>query len=356
MIGIKEDQELSGSKKTITEKQQVNLEKANKWLRRAQMDFNAFKRMVPFNRKMHKGVRCIDPALAVYLLQQTIEKAAKSIAVATGKYSDGRLRSHSHNSLKILLDFYRESLNTIIKIPGLNAVGMGFGIDFSEGLNKILNLIVEVGKTSKERIADETLYREQFAMATDAGIENMLNMLLLLRSSAFIGIPKSIFGPHGKIVIDKHKLNTSTPKDFVSSVFSELEKKLNIPRISENTIKLLEDIVGLLATDGIIDQGDEKNIVVERPIDEQLGQWALIALLVLAMYTFPHESTTRYPRPSGKKQVTGPLGYEDYDDSLGIVSQLARIGYLTMLTLDGIGPELETIAVFYPVVESKLKQ
>ena len=346
---------MSSSNKTIAKKQQVNLEKANKWLRRAKMDFNAFKRMVPVGKNIRKGVRCTDPALAVYLLQQSIEKAAKSVAVATGKYSDSRLRSHSHNSLKVLLDFYRESLNTIIKQPGFNAVGMGFGIDFTEGLDKIMNLIVEVGKTSRERTADKTLYREQFAMATDAGIEKMLDMLLLLRSNAFIGIPKSIFGPHGKVVIDKQKLNTSTPKDFVSSTFSELEKKLNIPRISENNLKLLEDVVGLLAPDGIVDEGDEKTVVVERPTDEQLGQWSLIALLVLAMYTFPHESTTRYPRPSAKKQVTGPLGYEDYDESLGIVSQLARMGYLTMLTLDGIGLKLETVAAFYPVVEARFK-
>lgn len=344
---------MSDTNKTITKKQQTNLENAKKWLRRAQMDFNAFKRMVPFDKNTHKAIRCTDPALAVYLLQQSIEKATKAVAAATGKYSYRRLRSHGHNSLNVLLGFYRESLNTITKVPGLNAVGMGFGLDFNEGLNKIINLIAEVEKTPKGRKASEILYREQFAMATNAEIDKMLNLLLLLRRNAFIGIPKSIFGPHGKIVIDGQKLNTSTPKDFVSSTFKELGKQLKIPQLSEDNFKLLEDIVRLLAPDGITNEGNGKNIIIERPTKEQLGQWSLIALLILAMYTFPHESTTRYPRPSAKKKTPEPLGYEDYNESLGIVSQLGQMGYLTMLAIDEIEPELEAIATFYPVVESK---
>jgi hypothetical protein len=42
-------------------------------------------------------------------------------------------------------------------------------------------------------------------------------------------------------------------------------------------------------------------------------------------------------------------------DKPGIVSELGRLGYLTMLALDELEPELEAIASFYPVIETKLK-
>jgi len=338
---------------TITEKQQTNLENAKKWLRRARMDFNAFRRMVPFDKKSRKTVRCTDPALAVYLLQQTIEKATKAVAAATGRYSYRRLKSQGHNSLKILLSFYRGIINTIIKRPELNALGAGFGLDFNEGLNKIINLMMEVKKkTDKERKAGGTLYVDQLAGATNAEIDLSLNLLLSLRGIAFIGVPKSIFGPHSKIVIDRKKINTSTPANIISSTLEELRKQLVIPQLSESTSELLENTVKLLAPDGITEEDSEEKIVIERPTKELLGQWSLIALLILAMYTFPHESTTRYPGPSAKKATSKLNGYEDYNESLGIVSQLGRMGYLTMLALNELEPELETIAGFYPTVET----
>jgi len=343
---------MSNLNKTITKKQRTNLENAKRWLRRAQMDFNAFKRIVPFDKKSRKPVRCTDPALAVYLLQQTIEKAAKAVAAATGRYSYSKLRREGHNSLNVLLGFYRQVLNTITKQPELNALGIGFGLDLSEGLGKIINLIMEVKKTHKKRKAGEILYVDQFAGATSAGISQSLNLLLSLRSIGFLRVPKSMFGPHSKIVIDKQRLSMNTPGDLVDSVLKEAGKQLNIPQLSEEQLRYLEDIVKLLASDGIIDDDKEKRIVVERPTKDLLGQWSLIALLILAMYTFPHESTTRYPGPSAKKATSKVSGYEDYDESLGIVSQLGRMGYLTMLVLGTLEPELETIACFYPTVEA----
>jgi len=344
---------VSNSNKTITKRQQTNLENAKRWLRRARMDFNAFRRMVPFDKKSRKPVRCTDPALAVYLLQQTTEKATKAVAAATGKYSYSKLKRLRHNSLNVLLDFCQQIINAITEQPELNAIGIGFGLDLNEGLNKITNLMSEVKKTPRERKAGEVLYREQLAEASDAGIAKALDLLLLIRGEAYIGVPRSIFKPHSKIVIDKRRLNMDTPEDLVNSFLQEAEKQLNIPQISESQVNYLEDIVKLLAPDGIIDDDkEEKKIVVERPTKDQLGQWSLVALLILAMYTFPHESTTRYPGPSAKKATSTPNGYEDYNASLGIVSQLGRMGYITMLALNELEPELETIAGFYPTVEA----
>lgn len=319
------------------------------------MDFNAFKRIAPFDKNTQKVIRCTDQALAVYLLQQSIEKATKAVAVATGRYSDKRLRSHGHNSLDVLLGFYREILPTITSQPDLDAIGKGLGIDFSEGLNKIINLSGELGKTSKDRKPGEILYEEQFAQANATQINSILNLLTTLRA-VFVEIPRSIFGPHGKVEINTENLNMETPTSFVSSAVEELGKQLNLPQVSEDNLKLLEDIVKLAAPNGIVNKDNEKNVVIQKPTTEQLGHWSVIALLILAMYTFPHESTTRYPSPSNKEETRSPSGYEDYNETLGIVNELGRMAYLTMLALDEIEPELESIASFYPVVEYKLKR
>jgi hypothetical protein len=345
---------VSNSNKTIAEKQQTNLENAKRWLRRAQMDFNGFKRFVSVDRKSRKPVRCSDPALAVYLLQQSIEKATKAVAAATGKYSYRRLKSQGHNSLKLLLSFYRDILKTILKRPELSALGAGLGLD-NEGLNKIINLMMEVEKTSKNRKADETLYVEQFARATNAGISQILNLMLFFRGSGFLGVSKSVFGPHSKIVIAREKIDTTTPQNFVSSTFEELGKQLNIPQLPKGIFELLENLVKLWAPSGITEEGSEGKIVIERPTKEMLGQWSLVALLILAMYTFPHESTARYPGDIIRKKTSAPSRYEDYNENLGIVSQLSLMGYVTMLALNELEPELEAIAAFYPVYEAKFK-
>jgi hypothetical protein len=336
-------------------KQQQNLDASKKWLSRARMDFYAFKRIAPFNKNTQKVIRCTDQALAVYLLQQTIEKATKAVAAATGRYSDKKLRSHGHNSLDVLLGFYNENLTAITSQTDLNAFGTGLGIDFGDGLNKIINLRGELGKTSKDRRNGELLFEEQFAKATSTEINNILNLLFIIRT-IFIQTPKSIFGTHSKVEISTENFNVENPKSIVSSTIEEFSKKLNLPQLSEDNRKLLEDYVKMVAPKGIPKEDTGKNVTIEKPTEEQLGQWSLIALLILAMYTFPHESTTRYPRPGNSHGTRWPSGYEDYDENLGIVCELGRMAYLTLLVLDEIEPELESIASFYPVVEYKLKR
>jgi hypothetical protein len=70
---------------TNTNKVSKNLVFAERWLNRAIKDFDAFKRLVPFDRKTKKTVICQDPALAVYLLQQCVEKSVKAAAIASGQ-------------------------------------------------------------------------------------------------------------------------------------------------------------------------------------------------------------------------------------------------------------------------------
>ena len=93
----------------VINKQTKNLEYSYKWLQRAKNDLKMFKQLVPCNKYTRKIAYCKDPALCVYLLQQSIEKATKAVAAATGKYPYSKLKSHGHNSLAVLLEFYKRT-------------------------------------------------------------------------------------------------------------------------------------------------------------------------------------------------------------------------------------------------------
>jgi len=161
---------MTNLKPSLTKKHKANLVYAHKWFSRAQKDFHVFKQLVPFDKSTRKVVRCTDPALAVYLLQQSIEKATKAVAAATGKYPYGRLKSHGHNSLAMLLDFYRETLQAMGGVIGIETIfKSGFGLDVQEGLSKIENIKMEAVKGPRDRKKGETLYREQFAMISAVG-------------------------------------------------------------------------------------------------------------------------------------------------------------------------------------------
>ena len=84
----------------INSRREANLEYSKRWIRRAQLDFKLFKHLVPLKSGPYSIVHCQDPALAIYLLQQSIEKAIKAVAVATGEYSHLKLRlQHGHNEV-----------------------------------------------------------------------------------------------------------------------------------------------------------------------------------------------------------------------------------------------------------------
>lgn len=341
------------TRQSVRKKQRANLEYSYGWFVRAQRDFNAFKMLVKFNRDSHDAVPCKDPALAVYLLQQSIEKAAKAVAAATGKYSYSRLKSHGHNSLVMLLDFYQEILNMMVSGEGIGAVFEAFGLDVGNGVDKVSSLKMAAAKKPKDRQKGEVLYSEQFATASADEIDGILDFLLLLRNDAFLGALKKIFGPHSRVTINGEGLDTRTSEDLVASFSREAGKQLNFPELSQVQLKAMSKLLDILAH-GPLEQEHVagKRFTVTRDTTGQLGQWSLIALIFLAAFTFPHESTSRYPGPRRKKATYAPLGCEDYNQSRGLVNRFGRLGYVTMLVLNELKPELEVVSAFFSVLES----
>jgi len=339
----------------ILNRQRRNLEYSYKWLQRAKDDFQIFNQLVPCKNDTRKIVYCKDQALCVYILQQSIEKATKAVAVATGKYPDNKLRSHGHNSLAVLLDFYERI------IPSLGSISLGnvimtkaFGLDIKDGSAKIQTVLTESEKTSRDRKPGEKLYREQFAAASSSEIDSILDFLLKIRKEGFVGVLSSIFGPHGKIPINGKQLDLKTPDGFLNSLLIQAGMQMNLPQLTDGQQEAMLEYVKAFSRNGIAHDNDtEKYIIDRREFEEQnLGQWALIALLFLAAFTFPHEATARYPGP--RKKSPKPAGCEDYHEELGIVNRIGRIGYVTKLAINGLKPELEAISSFFPVIESGL--
>jgi hypothetical protein len=321
---------------------------------RSRKDFNAFNKLVPFERKTHRSVRCSDPALAVYLLQQSIEKAIKAIAVASGRYPHRKLRRFSHNSLALFLDFYDNTLSLMLSSMRLKPMFDAFGLDAVGGLDKIRELKGEAKKTAKGKKKGETVHRDEYASMSPEAIDGLLNFLLIIRKKAVLGVLSSVFGPHSKVRISGEAIEAGSSKAFVDSMLSEVRTKLNIPELTEEQRKALITFHGVLSSiqPGVTgDQSTEKTIELGRDTDEWLGQWAMIALILLAAITFPHESTSRYPVPKGR---TRELGCGDYDEKLGIVNRLGQLGYVVELAIDEIEPQLETVAIFFSGVAARL--
>lgn len=339
----------------LTKKQKANLEYSYQWLTRARKDFDVFKKLVTFDKKTQRVVRCSDPAMAVGLLQQSIEKATKAIAAASGLYSYKRLRQFSHNSLVVLLDFFAKTISSMLSTMELEPMFDAFGLDAVGGLDNIRELKGKAKKTTKNKQEGETIYREEFASMPPEAIDGVLNFLLLIRNKAYLGVLRSVFGPHGKVRISGETIDTDSPnKEVIDSVLSALQGKLNIPDLSEEQKKPLIAFVDVMKSGDFdlsnVESGD-KAVKVERDTDEWLSQWAMISLIFLAAMTFPHQNTSRYPMP---KSRTSELGCEDYDEKLGIVNKLGKLGYVTELAIAEIKPQLESVAHFFSVVESKL--
>jgi hypothetical protein len=316
----------------LTSEQQQNLDYALEWLDRSRKDSHAFRLLVRFDKNTKEAVPCSDPALAVYLLQQAIEKAVKSAAAATGKFSYQKLRRHLHNSLLVLLDFYQEILNVIGNRAQTKAiVEKFFGLDIAQQQLKIKAAETEASKPSRGTSADE--------------IDKMLDKLLAIRNETFKKGLKQVFGTHSSVTLDLRGIDSASPSQFLEGAMNEARNKLALPELTDDQKDVMVTLLQGFIEDRWKSEEIPEKIVVPRDTEGWLENWSLIALLFLALITWPHEGTSRYPGPRGSRSGQ-PAGCNDYSYDLGIVDRLGRLGYVTLLAMDGLKPQLEAIAGF----------
>ncbi len=319
------------------------LENAKEWLQRAGKDFAAFKKLVPFNKQNYRNIQSSDPALAVYLLQQSVEKAVKAVAITSGQYSGASIKkSFSHNSFDLLLDFQSRVLSQTRDL----------------GLDDIYKLLSGIGtiqaeeKISNARRASQV---NELARSSPDVVESLLRVAESIRKDAILKTLKEIFGPHSKIRTQEQNKKDETVQDTVEIFDRIWTRNLGQPDLTASELDLVATITDKLAKLSPLRDGDKKMpgfITVERNTETWLGIWSLVSLIILACLTFPHESSSRYP--GLPQSIEGAIGVKklncgDYNQDLGIVKNLGYFGRVTELVLNDMSEMLDAVGFFFGV-------
>ena len=212
--------------------------------------------------------------------------------------------------------------------------------------------------SQKTRSTDSEIpYVKQFATLSAEQIDKQLDLIDLIKQKTILQTLRKVWGPHGKIRINLDDIHLETPEAFANSFFATVGSKLNMP-VTADSMQAIITFLQVLKNMGITpskEKETEKNIIVSRNTESYMSIIAIIALLNLVALTYPHGSSSRYPKvPSsliGQEKGTG-LGYQDYGYSLGIVNRLGRLGQITGLMLGEIKPQLEEIATFFKIKQS----
>ena|GEM_PF-5117638 len=333
--------------KSHEEKARKNVEHARRWLDRAIKDFALFRKVLPFNRKTTRPVKCSDPALALYLLQQSIEKAVKAAAIASGQYRTRDFRRYfRHNSLALIIDLNTKIVSRLQDL-GLAPVAQLMGVDLADGGSKLTTLedqimgsIPLLDKQGK-KVDFRTESRRMKPEAIDKllGVVTMHRTLLLdVIGVTFRSLPRDI--RRGYVECDD-------AQGLLSQLSHLIAAQLNVKPPSEDQLRAPLALVNAMADLGFsaTDKPNRRDITAGH-----LGVWAFShALLWLSYLTFAHEETTRYPLDHKGDIEAGEIGCHDYDDALGIVDRISSIGHVTNLTLNDMRTQIDGLALFFAI-------
>ena len=347
--------------KRVSQRRPKNLAWAEQWIDRARKDYSAFRKMVTFDSKTRKAVPCSDPALSVYLLQQAVEKVMKAVAIASGQYSYHQIsRFYSHNSLALFANLYLKLIEAM-RVNGIAPMFVVLGFNLDDEEKKLRDLEENARKT--RAIDGEIPYVKQFATLPTEQIDKLLDLIDLTKQKAILKTLRDVWGPHNKIEINLDDIHVETPDEFAKSFFQTVGSKLNMP-MTEDSMRAILTYLEILKNIGITvtkEKETEKTITISRNTGSYMGIVAIIVLLNLVALTYPHESSSRYPKTPtflvSQEKGTG-LGCEDYNYSLGIVNRLGRLGHVTGLMLGEIKPHLGDIAGIFeikPLLKPNLK-
>jgi len=336
-----------------------NIEHAKRWVNRANKDFNLFKKLVRFDNRIKKPARCFDPALAVYLLQQSIEKAVKAVAIASGQYeARDFVRFYKHNSLALIINLNLKMLAKLKELGAEHMISL-MGIDLTDAElklstmeNQILGKIPWMSKDGKK-----VNIRQECMSLKPENIDLLIDSYILIRQK-LLDVIKIAFKVLPDMGIHKGYGSIENIDAFVNKLSEEITSRLNISPLSKEQLQVPEEVVKLMhsfgfeagnGTDRVEDDIDRRDVTMHH-----LAMWAFsYSLLWLSYITFAHESSSRYPLKHKGNIKTGRLGCDDYDAQLGIVNRIGQLGYAASLTLSDLKNEIEEVAYFFAVERSE---
>jgi len=335
-------------------KKQDRITRAKAWLKRARKDYRGYTKVVGQQYIRSKKSLPDDPALAVYLLQQSAEKTVKAVAIASGEFETKELKlEYGHNSLMLLSDIMIKVLEIPIVEPLIRLMKISLGqkggklLDIVEARARFQEIKQNI---AKDRSPDTPDWLKEFALLPSEQIKPIVIMLLKLRGNIQSSIHKIL---RTNLRFDVQKMKDyldNTTESNLRGVFAPSFRDSRIPpdalAFALNTIPIFTGIDFRQSLESAINEDSvdlrrispmlEKRNILE---EQFLSVWALCSLMFLAAFTFAHESWARYPNSERKD-----LDYESYTGEIGIVSCLNELGQLMKDTVYDIEDMLETIA------------
>lgn len=286
------------------------------------------------------------PEIAVYLLQQSVEKAVKALMVADGKDEKDFPREFSHNSMKAVLNFLerRLSLHTFDQMMDT------LSRDATMGLPDATESHAAFERVKRGSMAGE--FRELAVMSAD----EMVPLVQLIDNlhQAIKSKVRSLIPSRSRVWVDSGQIAGPSAMDYLWELVNSLfEESPTLSDEATTVAKALIDSLVSQMTEQIINH-EESDIRINRDwllsnvIMPQL--WTPMSLYLLATLTYPHEASSRYPAPFGYPEDSkealqqGKLGTQHYTEDLGIIVLLPEIHRWTRATLDSMDPMLEVVA------------
>lgn len=277
----------------------------------------------------------------MYLLQQSIEKTVKAVAITSGQYSEASVKKlFSHRSFDLLMDFQSKLLSQTRDL----------------GLEDIYKALSGIGTVqTKEKIGTvrRASQTEELAKASPDSVVSLLRVAESIRKDVILKTLREVFGPHNKVRTQEPNRQHETVQDTVEIFDRIWTRNFGQQKLTKSQLNFASTTAELFVKLSPIHDSDERPselITVERNTEMWLGIWSLVSLTILASLTFPHESSSRYP--SLPQVIEGAVGIEklncgDYNQDLGIVKNIGYFGYVTELVLNDISEMLDAVQLFF---------
>ena len=255
-----------------------------------------------------------DPVLALYLVQQSTEKACKALLFAAGKKYT-RVVGFGHDSLKVFLSFTR----TFVQAERMKqAISDLADQDVYVTLNQIANLAANPKQSLWKELAS-------YDKAVVGKLTNIPELYRKRREKAMQLLQRS-----PRLTIEPSQLELANLVTIIKAYVAD-----NLGHLIENwidvtptTAQTLIDMMGIRYTHEEVLQTGRVTLTgkeLSKGFDGQLRFAELIvSLYIMSVITLPHEAFTRYPSDPGDSGQP-PLGCEHYDDSIGAIAHIKKL-------------------------------
>ena len=324
---------------------EARLHQANVWLKQARRDCRVIGILLSGRRHRGSGTRYAETS--VYLLQQSVEKAVKSLMVATGEDERKFRNQIGHNSLKAVMNFLEPMFQSSVFAEFLDTASnvSDMGVPDARGADRMFNRIV--------RMARRDEFRELAVISA-----NEMRPLVHLMKVLYEGIDretKRLVPSTMELPNDLGESPSSSDTDlFWHLIMSLLKKPPNVPDEYLSIVKSSLDPISPQLIKELRNTNTKLTINRGQLLSDVLRPvlFVLPSLYLLAALTYPHEAYSRYPAPYGISEDPreaienyGTLGSQHYTPDLGIVALLPDVHHWTRSMLDNLRPLLESVAI-----------